>query len=137
MTSLVLFSLSPSSCISSLAVLEATSRPLCLSDTSQVFIMSNNDFYAGPRFDLPGAMPAPGLENRPAYLPRIFIVDKHVQYPAHTSGMIYVYLEDIADAIRMIQIRNFTKGLKTPSGTKEYLTKECGESIYICTLLIQ
>lgn len=89
--------------------------------------MADTNFYEGSRFDIPGATPVPGLENRPSYLPRLFIVDNHVQHPDHSFGSIYVYLEDTKDAERMKRIRKYTKGLKIPSGSKEFLMHDCGQ----------
>lgn len=92
--------------------------------------MDDHDFYAGPQFELQGATLVSGLENRPAYLPRLFIVDEHPQHLHHTFGTIYVYLEDTKDVERMKRLRKFTKGLKIPSSSMEHLTKDLGGSFF-------
>lgn len=89
--------------------------------------MSDTDFYAGPRFVLPDAVPVI-LPNRPLYLPRFYTVDKHSQCPDYDGsyGTIYIYLEDTEDRDRMFRLRSFTKTLKIPKGSKAYLVHDLG-----------
>lgn len=96
--------------------------------------MTDHTFYAGPRFDVPGGDIVTGLENRPLYLPRIFKVKSHAQHPNTSLGSIYVYMEDIQDVGRMRKIRNFTKTLNIPKGSKERLIKEFGKSSLVFLL---
>lgn len=89
--------------------------------------MSDTNFYAGSRFIVPGAEPVV-LPNRPTYLPRFYEVKAHPQYPDYdlSYGRIFVYMEDVEDRARMRRIRDFTKNLKIPKGSKAHLINNLG-----------
>lgn len=86
-------------------------------------------FYAAACFVVEGGKVPPGLENRPLYLPRPYIVQSHVQ--CAPSGKIYVFKEDINNPARMRSIRKHVKTLQIPKGSPDRLRTDKGQFVSI------